>query len=376
VIELPVDDAPLGLEFSPSGELIVSTNTGLVRIFGTDQNFGLKRETQLPGRPRLKEPRVSPDGRLLLIGSELEARAYVLELATLSLHATATAPSTVRGLYAVEWHSDGRRFIAGGEESLGGAGVLFEFDLGVPDRARAILRSDRLMRDLRRLPDGTIAFVTGAPEIGILESSGRVRWRRPTNTVSGARREDGLRASPDGRVIEVAVATASGTHLRFSVGADASSAVSIRPSADSALLPSKRRGRALSLTVGENSESAFLNDVPISLDPLERYRAHAVDTDESSVVIGTSWALLRVSATRDVVWRRPLSVEVDQVLVTRDARWAIAALSDGTIRWFAMSDGRESLAFLGLRNGLDWIAWAQRDTTGRPVGEIACSAGT
>jgi hypothetical protein len=45
------------------------------------------------------------------------------------------------------------------------------------------------------------------------------------------------------------------------------------------------------------------------------------------------------------------------VNLSRDGRYAVAALGDGTIRWYATGDGREVLALFVHPDGRRWVAW-------------------
>ena len=45
------------------------------------------------------------------------------------------------------------------------------------------------------------------------------------------------------------------------------------------------------------------------------------------------------------------------VNISQNVEMALAALSDGTIRWYRMRDGREVISFFAHANGVDWMAW-------------------
>jgi hypothetical protein len=45
------------------------------------------------------------------------------------------------------------------------------------------------------------------------------------------------------------------------------------------------------------------------------------------------------------------------VNISRDSRLAVAAFSDGTIRWYRYEDGKELLALFVHRDGKRWVLW-------------------
>ena len=63
----------------------------------------------------------------------------------------------------------------------------------------------------------------------------------------------------------------------------------------------------------------------------------------------------------ELLWRTPATGVVWQVNVSRDGKNVVAALSDGTIRWYRADDGVEYLAFFfrpaAAESADEWIAW-------------------
>jgi hypothetical protein len=75
------------------------------------------------------------------------------------------------------------------------------------------------------------------------------------------------------------------------------------------------------------------------------------------VLLGTEWAIRLLKPDASEIWHVKLPAVAWSVNVSRNGRLAVAALSDGTIRWYLMQDGREVLAYFPHNNGRDWIAW-------------------
>lgn len=354
----PIDagDENLGIDFSRSGDLVATTRSGWLHIYTRSTGYREKRSTRITSLPLPIDPRYSPDGSRIAFGSELAPQFAIVDARTLKIVREGRTPTAMRGLYAIEWSSNGEQLYAGGETTLGGPGVLYRFTLNSPNTATEVLRSERLIRDLQRLTGNRLAFATAEPEVGIMEEGGRMRWRKRSSVIS-VRDPADLLASPDGRQIQVRAATQSNTWLEFKLDAAADKALQTGDTAQAGLLPARRTAINWSIAVSSDNESLTLNGVATKLDPFERIRTYAFPARGDAVIVGTSWTLRKMDRSGKSLWALPLASEVDAVLVTRDGNRVIAALADGTVRWYRYADGQEVLSLLALRNGKDWVAW-------------------
>jgi hypothetical protein len=104
--------------------------------------------------------------------------------------------------------------------------------------------------------------------------------------------------------------------------------------------------------------------LPSGLEPF------AVDVDQGHVLLGTGFNLyrFRVSDGAETACR-PLGQAARRVNQSQDGRLAVAALLDGTIRWFSLPDLRELLAlFVTSEPSPRWVAFT-------PGGYYAAGAG-
>jgi hypothetical protein len=58
-----------------------------------------------------------------------------------------------------------------------------------------------------------------------------------------------------------------------------------------------------------------------------------------------------------VLWEKRTPGAVWGVNVSGDGRWVVAALGDGSVRWYRASDGQEQLALFVHGDHERWIAW-------------------
>jgi WD40 repeat protein len=114
----------------------------------------------------------------------------------------------------------------------------------------------------------------------------------------------------------------------------------------------------LSITNWENSTEPAVNRAPLKLEPYEISRSLAVVPGTEHFVLGTGWTLRLFDRNGQEIWpARSVPGDAWHVNVTADGRLIVAALDDGTIRWFRVSDGAEVLALFIHPDGLRWILW-------------------
>jgi hypothetical protein len=128
----------------------------------------------------------------------------------------------------------------------------------------------------------------------------------------------------------------------------------------------------------QNGTAPRLNGKRVELDPSEHVRAVAAAQDRPAIVLGTDF-FLRFYTSTEEIWRRGLPAAAWSVAVTDDRRYVVAALGDGTIRWYKAADGSEVLSFYLDAHDRRWIVWTQEgffeDGGDGPAGNGASLAG-
>jgi hypothetical protein len=111
-----------------------------------------------------------------------------------------------------------------------------------------------------------------------------------------------------------------------------------------------------------------LNGQVLSLDPYERGQSVAVRPDR--VLLGADWSVRLFDGAGRQLWRQPGPGGTWRVNQSGDGRLAVAAFTDGTVRWFRMRDGQELLALFLTRDGRRWVAFTPSGYyTASPGGE-------
>jgi len=121
----------------------------------------------------------------------------------------------------------------------------------------------------------------------------------------------------------------------------------------------------------------WLRDVPIfngktlDLDDYEKSLTLAINAKSDHALIGTNYYLRWYDAHGKEIRKVTVPSEVYGVNIAANGKLAIAALGDGTIRWYSLLPGEELNELVTLfpyNNSKDWIVWTKEGFFGNSDG--------
>ena len=118
----------------------------------------------------------------------------------------------------------------------------------------------------------------------------------------------------------------------------------------------------------DHGATPSLNDQRVVLDPAATCLGRAIAPDEQSFVLATDNSLQCFNQDRRQLWTQALPADAEKVNISGNGKIVIAALADGTVRWYRMTDGSEICALFAHRATGRWVLWT-------PTGDYDCSAG-
>lgn len=344
-----------GLEFDQSGKLVAASIDGFVRLYNHD--FRLLHKEQ---PPHGKEPylaRFSHNGKLIAVGFHDTQAVDVLSGENLSFEYTIQPPGT-GNLGRPLWSTDGRTLCAAGQyETTDGVNpVLCWGERGKGGLSTFSVARDTIA-DIHALRDGAIAFCAGAGDVGVLDPSGVMRWRVSPDLLD-YRDVSFPRVSSDGNKVEVASPYLSGTtskqhRISFSVS-DQMLQIDTEPNP---LLLGP-------VTTGIRIDQWYDNEHPVldghvwKLTAHETFRSLAISPNKDSFVFGTDFFLRKFDRQGGQIWRPFVPGVAWGVNITADGRFVVAALGDGTVRWYTFDKGDEVLALFVDSDLKRWVAWS------------------
>jgi WD40 repeat protein len=355
--DLQYKDKLIDIDFSSQGELVALAFDGLARLYDA-KTFKLKARRVIPGGRVPVTVRYSPDGNFLAFGFlDTSAVAVAAGIDLTFLYHANTAPLKGQiSFNSVVWSSDGNYVYAGGEQQAGsGMNSLYRWGnrgRGVPER---IPLAENRIWDIQQMPNGQIAFALEDPGLGVVNPDGSVPVFRGPDNVNFSRARNQLLVSDDAQVVTYPVTFDGKTRHGFNTLGAGDQSTAIDPKI--AVAAPRLEAPDIKLENWLDSDKPIINGQRPVLDALEQVRAYAITPDGNAVLLGTEWAVRLLNPDATQRWAVKLPATAWAVNISGNGRFAVAALSDGTIRWYRMRDGGEVLSYFPHANGRDWISW-------------------
>lgn len=365
------DDDAVWMDYASDGRLVVTSLDGKIRLYGR----GGKRVAKKPGKLGVSPYGVkfSPDGMKIAVGYLDGPKVEVLSGDTLEHLFQPNLRGADNGfLQQVAWSRDGNTLFAGGSYERGGKTPIRRWDKTGKGRPKDYPIASKRVMHMVALPDGRLAYVAADPAIGVLDTRGKTIFEQRPEVGDFRGLADSFGVSADGGTVAFSFAPWGEQPARFSL---ARRELILDPEDDHTALRLPRL-EAPGVTVeGWNNdlrdwgqrETPTVNGHKITLKPHETAMSLAISSDAEAVVLGTGWRIIRLDKAGKTIWETIPPGEALALNVTADDKILVAALGDGTIRWYRMKDGSEILALFAMGDGKRWVTWT-------PHGDYVASA--
>lgn len=349
------NDKVMDVDFSPDGRIVAVALDGLTRLY--EKDFRLIGRRIIPGGKKPISVKYSPQGDLIAVGHVDLPVISVISAGDLSLlyHPDTAQLKDQASFMSVVWSSDGDVLYGGGEYKGTGLNPIYRW----PERGRGAPVRMPLFRnritEIQQMPNGHIAFAGEDPALGIVAPDGKVVAFRGPEIVDFSKDRTEILLAADASAVTYLLKRDPKVRHSFSAlaGGDQNTASELQEP----VFPALRDAPGIKLENWQDSFTPTLNGKALYLEPYEMMRSYAIAPDAGTILLGTEWALRLVDRNAAEKWHVKLPAVAWSVNVSRKGHMAIAALSDGTIRWYRMSDGKEVLAYFPHGSGNDWIAW-------------------
>jgi hypothetical protein len=342
------------IRFDAAGDLFTTAADGRLRAYNSS---GEKFAQTFP-HPGLKPwgLAVSPDGAFLAVTFESAPEVDILAAGNLKPFAkpdTSGLQST--GLLAITWAEEnhGLSLLAAGyARGPDGKNIVRRWgDFGFAPPTDIAAANDTI-RDLKPIPGGGAVYATEDPGWGRLDAAGNAA-QFPTQAVADLRpgRDENLALSPDGLTAEF---SANGTLFKFD-----STQRTLAPitAIDPGYATAATAGPGLTVENWRDTDAPAVNCIPLKLDPEEYSRSLAILPGGAKILLGTDTHLRLFSATGKLLGSVPVDEAAWAVTVTQDGHTALAALLDGTLRWYGIGDDGTITARASLFAAADHQRW-------------------
>lgn len=350
------------IAFAPTGQLASVCDDGYIRLY--DAQFHLQQEQKLGKQPYSLA--FSPDGTKLAVGFEDSPNIQVLDAHSLALlyQPNVTGANTVGNhLETVAFSPNGNELWAGGyyrqyhegywwqqirRWSLAGKGSYQDFDA-----------TESGISDLKPLPNGELWVAGTAPDLTRFAPDGKkLFYQKHDNLNFGDKDKTHLQVKATGQA--VGFTPYEQTALSFSVAERRLSKQSLGGQS----FVENKAGISLNNWSGY---SPLLNGQKLNFLAQYEY-SYCVDIAQTSFVLGTNWNLYAADAQGKMLWKTPTQAYTWAVNITDNQQAVVAAMDDGTIRWYRLSDGQLLLTLYVHATTQQWVLWT-------PSGYYDASAG-
>lgn len=362
-------DYAVAFDFNPkNGQLATTSFDGMVRLY--DRNFHLLKAQPMPAKRKPHGLAFSPDGTRIAVGyAEPEGHdppwspaIDVLSADDLTIGPRPDVQGINNGaLWRVAWSVDGKFLYAAGTWRKGGQFALRRWDQqGRP--SDLAIESNRIMR-VEQAPQGIL--ITGTGDIVLVGPDNQVIAKRPSAMADYSDIGDALAVSADGRTVQFALESSGRRLAHFSLS---TRLLEPGPSPDPNMAHPISTMDNLDLRGSYWGYEPTLNGTPLKMRLHDVAISSTFLAGGNGLLLGTSWQLIRYDAQGKVLWAHDVFGNVLGVTATPDTRLAVAALSDGTIHWYAADTGKELLTLFPHADGQRWVAWT-------PTGYYMASVG-
>lgn len=362
------NDRVMNIAFRPGGGLATTCYDGKLRLY--DDQFELAMEKSgLPGQ-KIISVAFNPPGNLMAIGyydtSIVEVRK-VSDLTLLYTPSVEKAEQTKGAFEFLSFSSDGASLYGGGsffqqdKDSLWKCTIRHWGEAG-KGKHQDLLLMNNAINDIKFLPNGTMAVLGTFPDLITILPDNKVKWSQVTGNLKPASDDrsefmvnsDGssIGFTPEGlKPIRIDVRNRTVEKIQASYPAFHDTAGGTIVTGWLETFTPAINGK--SITFFSQNELCYATDI---------------NSNGQQIVLGGAFNLYLANNQAEKLWKTPLPAQAIAVNISGNDKIVVAALVDGTIRWFSMSDGKELLTFFLHADRKRWMLYT-------PSGYYCASAG-
>lgn len=352
------------VSFAPDGRLVTAAFDGLIRLYRrpTPDQFELSLSRPAPGGKAPYSLSFSPDAELLAVGHYEGGAVDILSGRTLEpLYRAAGGDLGNGNLAAVAWSRDGAELLlwAGGSaHAADGRRFIRRWSGAGRGPSLDIPVAGSNLNALTQIPGGRLGFVSSDPSWGLVDAKGQPTLTRQGRTADFRSLYAGrFGVSADASMVDFGIAFGGTQPLRF----DAKRMhLDTEPPKDELTTPPRLRVGDQALQNWQDRADPALGTVQLVLTPGDQAHSGALSADGRTLVIGGEHRLYLYRGSAEPLRRQSTEAPVWGVVISGDGRIAVAALGDGTLRWYSLVPGQE-LSLLGslfvVPGTSTWVAW-------------------
>jgi len=364
-------DSSYWADFDSSGRLATTSLDGYIRLY--DKNFKLIAKKKTKGGDKPFSISFSPDGSKIAVGVDDTKNVDIYSEEDLTFLYSADTKDIDNGdLAIVSFSLDGRYLLAGGmaQKLINNEWwfIIRRWDNAGRGEYIDIPVSKNTVMGIIPISSGGFVFASAEPSFGIVDSSGRIGYKKENEIADLRDNLKGFLISYDGSIVRFGYELFGGSPAVFDIN---NLTLSIQDgSMGLRLLAPITESKRIKITDWKNNYFPKLNKKNLELEKYEISRSLAILPDETGFVLGTEWYVRLYDNEGKLKWKVSSPSPTCSINVSGDERLVVAGFGDGTIRWYRIEDGKDLLAFFPHKDKKRWILWTPKGYyTASPGGE-------
>ena len=342
-------------DFDLKGRLATVSRDGFIRLYGSD--FKLIAKKKAPDGFKPNRVRFSPDGSKIAVtffdDAMLNGKLDVLSGNDLSHQYSPDIRGITKGVFQpVCWSLDGK-FLYAGKGSFPPV-IIRKWSEEGKGPYKDLVAAEHPVKDLQPLKDGGIAFASGYPSFGVFDANDKKILDKTPPIADHRFGKESFLVSKNGDRIQFCYERFGKSPARFSV---VDRSLKPYPALGTGLSPPVTQTSGLNITDWKNTTNPKLNGKSLKFAADNFSRSLAISPGKDTFLLGSHRFLYLFDRQGNQEWVVRVPGDGFDVNISANGRIAVAALGDGTVRWYRMKDGQELLAFFPHADKKRWILW-------------------
>ncbi len=348
--------------FDNTGRLATVSFDGKIRLYS--KTFDLLKEIETTAGKEPFSIAFSPDGTLIAVGYNDSYKIEVRDGKTLALlyePDITTANTLASRLENVCFSYDGNYLLAGCyfskyENSKWWRQIRVWKNKGKGDYSDYPAGLNSIM-DIKPMPDNSFIYASSNPEIGRIKINGtKIFYKSSETNAYNANDKTHFKVNNDASIIEVT--PFGGDAMSFSVLDRTLTQTTSKTTTELESFKESHSGikvtdwKATYYPKINSKSTSFLktNETSFSVD---------IANDAKKIIFGTNWYITCVNTSGEKLWTVSSSGAAFAVNISANNKIVTAAIGDGTIRWYSMTDGTLLLSLYLNPDNKRWILWTK-----------------
>jgi WD40 repeat protein len=341
-------------DFDGNGRLVTTSKDGFIRLYGSD--FKLIMKKKAPDGFNPSRGSFSPDGSSIAVtfgNPMLNGKLDVLSGKDLSHQYSPDIRGFAKGFFGpVCWSLDGKFLYAAKGSWI--PFIIRRWSEGGKGPYKDLGEAEHYFIGILSLKNGGIVFASAFPSLGVFDANDKKLWNMTPPVADYRWSPKDFLVSKNADMIQFFYERVGKSVARFSI---IERVLKTYLSLELGLWPPVTQAPGLDITDWRDTATPKLNGKALKFVRDDFSRSVAISPEKDTFLLGSKWHLYLFDRQGNHKWVARVVGEAFAVNISPDGRFALAALGDGTVRWYRMKDGKELLAFFPHADRKRWILW-------------------